>query len=90
MQKQQLDNSVIQIQSAISVLRKMQDEVAEESVQDEMGIIIDSLLDAKDKGLKAMKENETKRKPLIPFMNEGLGELKCRRHFFIGGNHGSY
>lgn len=56
MQKQQLDNSVIQIQSAISALRKMQNEVVEESVQDEMGIIIDSLLDAKDKGLKAMKE----------------------------------
>lgn len=23
-----------------------------------------------------------KKKPLIPLMNEGLGELKCRRHFF--------
>lgn len=23
----------------------------------------------------------TKRNPLIPLMNEGLGELKCRRHF---------
>ncbi|MEW4411544.1 hypothetical protein [Clostridium sp. AN503] len=55
-QKQQLDNSVIQIQNAVSALRKMQSEVAEESVQDEMGIIIDSLLDTKDKGLKAMME----------------------------------
>lgn len=23
-----------------------------------------------------------KKKPLIPLMIEGLGELKCRRHFF--------
>ena len=30
-----------------------------------------------------MKENGTKRNPLIPLMNEGLGELKCRRHFFM-------
>lgn len=28
-----------------------------------------------------MKENMIKRNPLIPLMNEGLGELKCRRHF---------
>lgn len=28
-----------------------------------------------------MKENGTKRKPQIPLMNEGLGELRCRRHF---------
>ena len=24
-----------------------------------------------------------KRNPLIPLMNEGLGELKCRRHFVL-------
>ena len=30
-----------------------------------------------------MTENREKRNPLIPLMNEGLGELMCRRHFFI-------
>jgi len=25
-----------------------------------------------------------KKKFLIPLMNEGLGELRCRRHFFYG------
>ena len=30
-----------------------------------------------------MKENMIKRNPLIPLMNEGLGELKCRRHFVL-------
>lgn len=30
-----------------------------------------------------MTENREKRTPLIPLMNEGLGELMCRRHFFI-------
>ena len=30
-----------------------------------------------------MTENREKRKPLIPLMNEGLGELMCRRHVFI-------
>ena len=30
-----------------------------------------------------MTENVEKRNPLIPLMNEGLGELMCRRHFFI-------
>ena len=29
-----------------------------------------------------MTENREKRNPLIPLMNEGLGELMCRRHFF--------
>ncbi|MDU6265267.1 MAG: hypothetical protein E6600_12280, partial [Anaerocolumna aminovalerica] len=30
-----------------------------------------------------MKQNDKKRNPQIPLMNEGLGELMCRRHFFI-------
>lgn len=29
-----------------------------------------------------MHQKVEKRKPLIPLMNEGLGELKCRRHIF--------
>ena len=33
-----------------------------------------------------MTENREKRNPLIPLMNEGLGELMCRRHFFIFEN----
>ena len=28
-------------------------------------------------------EKHDKKKPLIPLMNEGLGELKCRRHFVL-------
>ena len=28
-----------------------------------------------------MQEKEEKGNPLIPLMNEGLGELRCRRHF---------
>jgi hypothetical protein len=30
-----------------------------------------------------MRQRKAKRNPLIPLMNEGLGELMCRRHFFI-------
>jgi hypothetical protein len=28
-----------------------------------------------------MTENREKRNSLLPLMNEGLGELMCRRHF---------
>jgi len=31
-----------------------------------------------------MQEKEEKGNPLIPLMNEGLGELRCRRHFLVG------
>ena len=33
-----------------------------------------------------MKQNGEKWNPLIPLMNEGLGELMCRRHFLVLGN----
>lgn len=33
-----------------------------------------------------MQEKKEKRKPLIPLMNEGLGELRCRRHFLVLGH----
>lgn len=52
--KQPLDNSVIQLQNAIRAIRKIQNDIAEESAKDELGFIVDSLLDVKDNGLKAM------------------------------------
>ncbi len=30
-----------------------------------------------------IKKKSQKRNPLIPLMNEGLGELRCRRHFLV-------
>jgi len=33
-----------------------------------------------------MQEKEVKGNPLIPLMNEGLGELRCRRHFLAPKN----
>lgn len=30
-----------------------------------------------------MNQSSKKRNPLIPLMNEGLGELRCRRHFLV-------
>ena len=53
-QKQALDDSMIQIQRAISALRKIQNETTEESVQDELERVIENLLGIKDSRLEAM------------------------------------
>ena len=44
-------------------------------------IVVENLLQNIHKTI--MQEKEAKRNPLIPLMSEGLGELRCRRHFLV-------